>query len=93
VVVTINDRPVKMEVDAGAAVTIISRASYEQLFPTYPLQKATVRLRTYTSTEMLVLGQLSVTVRYGDYYGMHILYVVKGVDHAFWVGIGCKTSN
>ena len=27
---------------------------------------------------MPVLGQLSVTVRYGDYHGMHILYVVEG---------------
>ena len=78
VVVTINDRPVKMEVDTGAAVTIISCASYEQLFPTSLLQTATVRLCKYSSTEMPVLGQLNVTARYGDYHGLHMLYIVEG---------------
>ena len=28
--------------------------------------------------EMLLLGQMSVNVRYGDYNGIHTLYVVKG---------------
>ena len=56
-----------MEIDTGAAVSIMSSKS-----PT--LQKTTVRLRTYMASN----GQMSVNVRYGSYNGKHTLYVIKG---------------
>ena len=78
VVLKVNNQPVIMEVDTGAAVTIMSSKSFNSLFPRATLQETTLRLRTYMAKEMLVLGQKSVNFQYGDYSGSHILYVVKG---------------
>ena len=70
--------PVSLEIDTGAAVTIISDNVKKQLFPTTVLDKTDIKLRTYTSKPIPVVGQMSVSVKYGDYQGRHILYVVKG---------------
>ena len=74
----LNGKRVIMEIDTGAAVSIMSSKSLRSLFPRATLQKTTVRLRTYMAKEMPVMGQLSVDVRYGSYNGKHTLYVVKG---------------
>ena len=67
-----------MEIDTGAAVSIMSSKSLRSLFPRATLQKTTVRLRTYMAKEMPVMGQMSVNVKYGSYNGKHTLYVIKG---------------
>ena len=43
-----------------------------------PLSKATLCLFTYTAEKSTVLGELTVSVRYGKYMGTHTLYVVEG---------------
>ena len=63
------------EVDTGAAVTLISEETYRQNFSSKPLQKASLRLRTYTNSPVQVLGQIRVDVSYGTQNGT---YVVKG---------------
>ena len=78
VVVEINEHPVSMEIDTGAAVSIMSREVWEARFAELPLAKPTLSLRTYTAERMAVLGEASVHVRYGKYYGTHTLYVVEG---------------
>ena len=78
VVLKVNNQPVVMEIDTGAAVTVMSSKSFKSLFPRTTLQETTVRLRTYMAKEMPVLGQRTVNVQYGDYSGSHTLYVVKG---------------
>ena len=47
--IEINGAAVKMEVDTGAAVTIMSQKTQEALSPSAALCKPTVNLRTYTS--------------------------------------------
>ena len=78
VVVTLNGKPVTMEIDTGAAVSIMSNQTKKALFPSEVLNKPTLNLRTFTSEPIPVLGQLTVEVRYGTYVGTHPLYVVKG---------------
>ena len=78
VVVEINDQPITMEIDTGAAVSIVSRETWEARLAELPLSKASLSLRTYTSEKMTVLGELAVSVRYGKYIGTHTLYVVEG---------------
>ena len=78
VVVNLNRKPVTMEIDTGAAVSIMSNKTKKALFPSEVLDKPTLNLRTFTSEPILVLGQLTVEVRYGAYVGTHLLYVVKG---------------
>jgi len=54
--------PVKMELDTGSAVTIISKEDYEEKFNTLKLQATDMRLRTYTGEKIKPLGVLRVTV-------------------------------
>ena len=78
VVVEINELPVSMEINTGAAVSIMSREIWEARFAELPLAKPTLSLRTYTAERMAVLGEASVHVSYGKYCGEHTLYVVEG---------------
>ena len=78
VVVTLNGKPVTMEIDTGAAVSIMSNKTKKALFPSEVLNKPTLNLHTFMSEPILVLGQLTVVVRYGTYVGTDPLYVVKG---------------
>ena len=56
VVLKVN-QAVVMEIDAGAAVTVMSSKSFNSLFPKAILQETTMRLRTYIAKEMPVLGK------------------------------------
>ena len=49
VVVEINEQPISMEIDTGAAVSIMSRENWEAKFAAVPLAKPTLSLRTYTA--------------------------------------------
>ena len=67
-----------MEVDTGAAFSLMSEATQKKLFPQVKLQKTTLRLQTYTAETLSVLGTLEVLVNYGNYPGKHTLVVVDG---------------
>ena len=56
----------EMEVDTGAAVSILSDAVRKSNFPELKLQKSSIILRTYTKEQMEVLRNLDVTVTYGS---------------------------
>jgi len=51
-----------MEIDTGAAVSIISKETYDTLFSQVPLNQATVGLCTYTGESISIRGELSVDV-------------------------------
>lgn len=67
-----------MEIDTGAAVSIVSEETWEVQLSVVPLSTATLRLHTYTTEKLTVLGELTVSVRYGKYIGTYTLYVVEG---------------
>ncbi len=75
---TVNQQDLLMEVDTGAAVSIISHARYKQLFAHVPLEGARVKLKTYTGENIPVLGQFTVTVQYQDQVNELPLIVVEG---------------
>ena len=60
--VTVNDVPVTMEVDTGAAVSIMSRQQHRKLFPQAQLHPSQVVLHTYTAEKLAVVGILPVRV-------------------------------
>ena len=62
--VTVNDVPVTMEVDTGAAVSVMSRQQQQKLFPQAQLRPSQVVLRTYTAEKVAVVGILPVRVAY-----------------------------
>ena len=65
VALAINGKQLTMEVDTGAAVSIISEHSLKAIVPDATLQPSRVVLKTYTEERMTVLGELHVKVQYG----------------------------
>jgi len=67
-----------MELDTGAAVSLVSEYTYRRLCPNKPLQETTTRLRTYSGEQLMFLGQLDVEVQYGAQQAHLPLCVVQG---------------
>ena len=79
--IELNNIPVQMELDTGAAVSIISESTYDDIrqrsFVSL-LQPADSTLRTYTGHEIEVLGITKIKVRY-EKKKLHLsIHVVKG---------------
>ena len=68
-----------MEVGTGAAVSLISEATYWGMDDPLPqLNPTTVLLCTYLGEQLVLLGSLEVVVKYGNQEADLILIVVKG---------------
>ena len=76
--VSANGRSLTMEMDTGAALSIISEATKNAVFPDLPLHRSRVILKTYTGEPMRVIGNLHVCVRYGTQAAKLVLVVVAG---------------
>ncbi len=74
--VKIEDVPISMELDTGAAVSIISEATRKAKFPKLMLYKSKVALKTYTDQPLHVTGQLRTHVKYGNQTQPLVLIVV-----------------
>ena len=55
-----------MEVDTGAAYSVISNVTYKASFSDIKLRKSDVLLKTYTNERIPVIGQLNVNVAYSQ---------------------------
>ena len=58
--VLLDGQPHVMELDTGAAVSVMSQCSYQQLFGTRPVESTSTRLKLYGGTPLPVLGKSSV---------------------------------
>ena len=68
-----------MEVDTGAAVSILPETVYRKKFPQGRLHPSTVVLKTYTGETMKVVGTFSAQVQYKEQGPCELdLYVVAG---------------
>ena len=67
-----------MELDTGAAVSVISSTAKAKLFPQLKPESISVILATYTGEKISVVGQIMVYVKYGKQHKTLPLYVVKG---------------
>ena len=74
----VNGRDVPMEVDTGAAVSIISVATRSKTFPECPLLNTSAILTTYTGEQMAVAGEMAVEVSQGEQREKLRLIVVEG---------------
>ena len=61
--VMIEGQQVKMELDTGAAVSLLQYQVYQENFAHLPLDKTQVRLKTYTGERVLPRGPIKVEVR------------------------------
>ena len=76
--ITINGKKTQMELDTGAAVSIISTKTKAKLFPEEPLVDSSLVLTTYSGEQLQVAGKMLVNVKYGRQQNQLPVYVVKG---------------
>ena len=74
----VNGKQLRMEVDTGAALSIISEKTREAMFPDEKLRSTNIVLKTYTNERMQVLGTLNVRVQYKDQLKKLVLVVIAG---------------
>ena len=67
-----------MEVDTGAALSIISEETLHQLWPDWQLTPTQVRLQSYSGEAIQVLGSKMVQLQYKHQVARLPLLVVKG---------------
>ena len=73
-----NGQSVTMEVDTGAALSVISETTRNRIFPKEKLHSTDLILKTYTDEQLEVLGTLNMKVQYGDQTQKLKLVVVAG---------------
>ena len=81
VLLNFSGAPLAMELDTGAASSIISLATYQRLWPDKeapPLLKSSKRLCTYTNQPLVVKGRINITVQYQAQTAELELMVVAG---------------
>ena len=76
--VQVDGQNLTMEIDTGAAVSIISEQELKKVLPDAEIKEMNVKLRTYTSERIPLLGVTQVTVKYGEQSRKLTLYVTKG---------------
>ena len=78
--VSVDGVPMTMELDTGAAVSVISEHTYHSTWPHNrpALQPSLTKLRTYSGEELEVIGSISVQVCYEDQQEELPLLVVRG---------------
>ena len=74
----INGKKLRMELDTGAEVSIISEKTREETFPEEKLRPSDLKLKTYTNEPMKVTGTLNVKVQYEDQFKKLVLVVTAG---------------
>ena len=74
----INGEVLMMEIDTGAAVSIISEDTYRKTFPKLRLAESALKLATYTTQRIQVCGEVRVRVRLEEQERQCRLVVVAG---------------
>ena len=77
----VNGVKLSMEVDTGAAVSVISRSLYDELFRGFSLNSVTTRLSTYRGEVLKVCGEFPVRVLYNGQESTQKLLVVENAGH------------
>ncbi|CAC5359384.1 unnamed protein product [Mytilus coruscus] len=87
--VKIEDVDYVMELDTGAAVSIIGEENYKKYFSNIKLQKSNVKLNTYTGDPITVIGEITVNVVYDKQTEILPLIAVKE-GPSLLEGTGCQ---
>ena len=74
----INGKPLQMEIDTGASLTLVSERTFRDYWPTLNLSHTRVKLYSYSGESVPVVGTVEVTVKYESKVAILPLIVVKG---------------
>lgn len=88
----VSDRPLTLEVDTGAAVSLVPELAVSSLLSSMELQPTDVVLKTCTGESILVLGSSPVTVSYGRQKCTNLnLLIVRGTSPCvmgmYWLAV------
>ena len=73
----LQQQEVEMEVDTGAAVSLMSVSQYNKLFPNLPLQSSKLTLSTYTGEQLKLKGERKLEVKYGSQCKHLTIHVIE----------------
>lgn len=71
-------RPISMELDTGASVSVMAGKAFKRTFPDVPVEALGVMLRSYSGQLTQVDGQAQVSVRLGNREATLPLHLTKG---------------
>ena len=81
VTLKVHGEPLQMELDTGAAVSVMSEQTYKTVWNAEkapPMQPAKVQLHVYTGGTIPVVGVVNVTVNHNNQTKQLPLLIVKG---------------
>ena len=76
--VDVDGRRVTMEIDTGAAVSLMSAVTFKELWPGRSLDPATVQLCSYSGEKIPVAGKVEVTFSYKSQVAKAPLVIIQG---------------
>ncbi len=88
-----NGKSIRMELDTGSAVSVMSQHEFEKHFKTAKLKPSPVKLKTYTGEPIIPLGVMPVTVKYNNQQSELDLYIVLQVLCSTWFYRFCITVH
>nr|XP_061811684.1 uncharacterized protein K02A2.6-like [Nerophis lumbriciformis] len=74
----LENHPIRMQVDTGSRVLMVSEAVYSEELQHLVLQPTRLKLRTYTGEPVPVLGVVDVTVEHNGQKKTLPLYIIQG---------------
>jgi hypothetical protein len=83
---TVEGKPITMEVDSGASYSLVGYQIYKNLFTQSPIYNANICLAVYSNDELPVLGFIMVDVKYLNYQTTFQWQTV--MDQHFWAELG-----
>lgn len=78
----INNIPIKMELDSGAAISVMNFNNFKNMFPNSKLLDANVILTTYCKSNLKVIGYVMVLVTLQNCSVKLSLYIVDSDKHS-----------
>ena len=69
-----------MEVDTGAAVSLISEVAFNRNWPGKSLEQSSIKLKSYAGEAIEVKGSLQVQVEYNDQHVDHYTLLVPALS-------------
>ena len=60
----LDGKPLWLELDTGAEVSILQESTWKSNFPNKPLLKSTLKLKTYTGDAIPVVGEIELNIEY-----------------------------
>ena len=83
----IDGKFVRMELDTGSALSVMSKRDFEDMFGNKPLEKTSVTFKTYSGEMLKPLGYINAEVKYRDQNANLKLYVLNTGCHPLF---GCE---